>query len=265
MSTKRANTEVNASLTQTSMGPISASTRAAACSTAWWSAVSTLIVRAWPPRSRTSRAAASRPALPRASSTTWSPSPANRRALARPMPPDAPVMTTTRGLFLGFMCSSSECWVSAGCAGVAPSPGAGLEALGAHPCLAQAVGGLHELGVDEGLGQVAAQLALDDVVLLSQKSRRPHGGAVALEPAQGVLASTEVEQSERHPEAAQGERALGLMQWPVSVLAEPVDVAVVGELLEHRSDRGDVSRVVCRDRAPDPGQEQGCVHCVVVG
>src|SRR4051794_17094670 len=42
--------------------------------------------------------AASSPRSPRARSATVAPSSANRRADARPMPPDAPVTTTTRGL-----------------------------------------------------------------------------------------------------------------------------------------------------------------------
>src|SRR5690349_4323713 len=48
-----------------------------------------------PPSSLTSRAAASRPARPRASSASLQPCFANPRAVARPIPADAPVITAT--------------------------------------------------------------------------------------------------------------------------------------------------------------------------
>src|SRR5215467_10734461 len=51
--------------------------------------------RACPPRSSISRAAASRPLRPRARRAIFAPSCANLRAVARPMPPEAPVMTTS--------------------------------------------------------------------------------------------------------------------------------------------------------------------------
>ncbi len=90
-----ANTEVNASLTQMSIGPSSASTSSAAVKTASGSAMSTGTVMAVPPRSRTSSAAAFSPFLPRASSATLAPRMPYRRATARPTPPLAPVTTTT--------------------------------------------------------------------------------------------------------------------------------------------------------------------------
>src|SRR5690349_3794558 len=50
--------------------------------------------RAWPPARSTSAAAAFSPVAPRASSATFAPRSPNRRAVARPMPPLAPVTTT---------------------------------------------------------------------------------------------------------------------------------------------------------------------------
>src|SRR5947209_1057139 len=57
------------------------------------------MTRAWPPTSSTSRAAASRPARPRASNATLQPCLANSRTVARPMPADAPVITTISGMY----------------------------------------------------------------------------------------------------------------------------------------------------------------------
>src|SRR5436190_2272845 len=78
-----------------SIGPSSLSVACAAASTWSGSATSVGRTRAFPPRSSTSRAVASRPAWPRARSAIFAPSCANLRAVARPIPPDAPVMTTT--------------------------------------------------------------------------------------------------------------------------------------------------------------------------
>src|SRR4051794_38202756 len=84
-----------ASLTQTSMSPSSLVARSAAASTCAASATSVGMASARPPSSRTSRAAASRASSLRATSATASPRLANSRAVARPMPADAPVMTVT--------------------------------------------------------------------------------------------------------------------------------------------------------------------------
>ena len=104
MSTNRAKTEVNASLTHTSMGPSSASTVSAA-------ALEGLVVGGVDADRQggaagaadLAAAAASSPVLPRARRATRSPRAANMRALARPMPPEAPVMTTTRGVVRGWV------------------------------------------------------------------------------------------------------------------------------------------------------------------
>jgi len=83
-----------ASFTQTSIGPHSRSTRSAAASTADSSATSVGSTIASPPACSISRFAASRPSIPRATRATRQPFSPKRRAVARPTPADAPVMTT---------------------------------------------------------------------------------------------------------------------------------------------------------------------------
>jgi hypothetical protein len=85
-----------AQLIQTSIGPSSASTLPAARSTASWSATSTTIGNATPPLRSTSEAAACSPSWPRASRPTRHARRPNARAVARPIPAEAPVMTTQR-------------------------------------------------------------------------------------------------------------------------------------------------------------------------
>src|SRR4051794_9325840 len=94
MSSKKAKTVVMASLIQTSIGPSSSSTAAAADSTAAASATSVGSVSARPPPSSTSRRAPSSAASLRPINPTDAPSRAKRRTTARPMPAVAPVMTT---------------------------------------------------------------------------------------------------------------------------------------------------------------------------
>src|SRR4051812_1992673 len=96
MSLNGANTDVIAQLTQTSIGPSSSSTCAAAASTASASATSTPIASPRRPAASTSLAAASRPSYPRARMATSSPFSAKARTVARPTPADPPVTTTTR-------------------------------------------------------------------------------------------------------------------------------------------------------------------------
>src|SRR5512133_3817566 len=139
MSTNRANTEVKATLTQTSISPKSSSIRSVTLSRAAASAVSTTYVAALPPRDSTSRRAPSSPRPPRERRATVSPRAANRRAVARPMPPEAPVTATTRGVSEALLMRSPR--------------GVG----------GQGVRGLDQQRVDEGLRQVATQLSLDDV------------------------------------------------------------------------------------------------------
>ena len=112
-SSKGAKTELKASLTQTSIGPTSRSTRSAAANTASASAMSTGYGYGAPPAARTSCAAPASPCSPRASSTTRSPRAANPTALARPTPAEAPVTTTVRPTPCSFPISlrSTHRWV----------------------------------------------------------------------------------------------------------------------------------------------------------
>src|SRR4051794_36231232 len=85
-------------LTQMSIGPRASSTAPAADLTASQSARSVGSTSARPPASSISFFAPSSPSRPRAISAIWAPSCANLRAIARPMPDDAPVITTTSPL-----------------------------------------------------------------------------------------------------------------------------------------------------------------------
>ena len=76
----------------------------------------------------------------------------------------------------------------------------------------QGVCGLDQERVDEGLRQVAAQLALDDVELLGEQARRSERTPVALEPADRAIGVTLLVGSQREVEAAQQEGPLGLGQ-----------------------------------------------------
>src|SRR5690349_8664537 len=93
MSQTRANTDAIASLTQTSIGPSSASACSAAASTCVASATSVGMTSAVPPSRRTSSAAACSASSLRATSAMRAPRLANSRAVARPTPAEAPVRT----------------------------------------------------------------------------------------------------------------------------------------------------------------------------
>src|SRR5579862_4996433 len=87
---------VIASLIQTSIGPSSASTVAAALCTCSKRETSVVTTSPRPPADSTSLAAAASPAWPRANSPTWKPCRASSAATARPTPALAPVTTATR-------------------------------------------------------------------------------------------------------------------------------------------------------------------------
>ena len=73
----------------------------------------------------------------------------------------------------------------------------------------------------EGLGQVAPQLALADVVFLGVQAGRAAGRAAALESVRG---RSPIAAHLRHlgqPETAQQEGALGLVQCPAVVAEDP--------------------------------------------
>src|SRR3954464_9255620 len=92
-------TDTIALLIQMSVGPNFCSTVAAACSTASGSDTSSGSTSASPPNDSISRFAASSPSRPRAMSATRAPRRPNARAVARPTPAEAPVMTTTSRSF----------------------------------------------------------------------------------------------------------------------------------------------------------------------
>ena len=94
ISVNGANTDVNATLIHTSIGPNASSAWLAAESTWAGSATSVCTVSACPPAWRTSAAAPSSPERPRASSVTFAARRPNRIAVSRPMPALAPVITT---------------------------------------------------------------------------------------------------------------------------------------------------------------------------
>src|SRR5688500_13201397 len=82
-------------LIHASSGPKASSVRAAAASTASASDTSSGSTSAWPPRSSTSRAVTPRRSRPRAIRPRRAPRAASSRTVARPMPAEAPVTTTT--------------------------------------------------------------------------------------------------------------------------------------------------------------------------
>src|SRR5215211_6475075 len=94
MSSSGARTVTMALLTHTSIGPSSASAAAAAASTCSGSATSAGSASARAPSPSTSRRAPSSPSRPRAIRPRFAPRSANSRAVARPTPAEAPVMTT---------------------------------------------------------------------------------------------------------------------------------------------------------------------------
>ena len=111
--------------------------------------------------------------------------------------------------------------------------------------------------MDEGLGEVAAQLALGDVEFFGEQAGWAAGGAVAFKPAGGgdVLALLVV--GEGHPETAEQEGAFGLAERSFVGLVA-VAVAVVGELGRSMACRVAVrARVGGGDRAAEGRQEQG--------
>ena len=126
--------------------------------------------------------------------------------------------------------------------------GRGRRSRWSHARLGGALGGLEQQGVDERLGEVAAQLALDDVVLLGEQAGLSQGAAVALEPAHRAGDVALVEGGQREVEPAQHE-APSASCTGGRVLPEPVDVAVVGEVLDDPAHR--------RDLAGDAGVRDG--------
>src|SRR4051794_3385259 len=147
------------------------------------------------------------------------------------MPPEAPVTTITCGVSEAVFMGSSWTVVD------------------------ENVRGLDEERVDEGLRQVAAQLALDDVELLGEQPGRSEGATGPLEPPDGAVGVALLVGGQGQVEAAQQEGTLGLVQRPRAV-TEAVDVAVVGQVLDHRPPGRYAAGVVGWDRSANRGQQQ---------
>jgi hypothetical protein len=118
--------------------------------------------------------------------------------------------------------------------------------------------------VHEGLGQVSAQLALVDVVFLGVQAGRAACRAVALEPACRGAGVAELLRGLDHPEPAQQERALALMQRP-GVMAEPVHVPAAGDPVLYRADGRAAARVVGRQGSADHRQQQRGIDARALG
>ena len=116
--------------------------------------------------------------------------------------------------------------------------------------LVETCGALEHPGVHEGLWQVAAQLSLDDVVLLGEQAGRATRGAVAFEPSERLDGMVLLQFGQAHHEAAQQERTFGLMEGAF-IVAEPVGVVVGGELVSVGLQGAERSRVVRVQCAPD--------------
>src|SRR5436305_5722318 len=101
--------------------------------------------------------------------------------------------------------------------------------------------------------QVAAPLTLGDVVFFGEQSGRPTGRPVAFEPCAGGERFASLVIGQRQEETAQREGALSLSEFSV-VMAEPVDVALLHQLLAHRLDSGDAARVGGGQRTTDRRQ-----------
>src|SRR4051812_13384764 len=87
--------ETPALFTQVSNRPNSATAAAATAATSCWRPTSATTGSAWPPDRRISLASSCRACSFRAARTTFAPRCAAHRAVTRPMPLEAPVMTTT--------------------------------------------------------------------------------------------------------------------------------------------------------------------------
>ena len=109
------------------------------------------------------------------------------------MPALAPVMTTVCVIAIHL---SSTCQCSVVVDGV----------------VGQGRGALQHQRVRERLGQVAAQLALPDVVFLAEQSRGSTGGPVALEPAHRAMIMAQLMFGERHHESTEQEGAFGVAE-----------------------------------------------------
>lgn len=116
--------------------------------------------------------------------------------------------------------------------------------------------------MDEGLGQVPAELALLDVELLGEQPRGTAGSPCPIEPAHGLRPIPVLQVGERRPEAAQEERSLGLANWPL-VGSEAVEEPIHREVVDNGSERTTRPRIRARKRPAHAGVEQRGIKAVV--
>ncbi len=135
---------------------------------------------------------------------------------------------------------------------------------GVLPRVGKAGGALEHQGVHKGSGQVAAELALADVVFLGVQPRRSAGGPVAFEPAGRLHLPSLLVQGQGHGEPAEQERPLGVTQ-RAGLLAEPVQEVVLGELALQGGQGGQGAGIIRGQRAADSGQQQRGVQAVILG
>ena len=130
----------------------------------------------------------------------------------------------------------------------------------------QTGGALEQECVDECLGQVAAELALDDVELLGQQPGWSAGGAGSFEPVRAAPTwSPCVVAGEHHPEAAEQERAFGVAERVVVGGGSGRRSLPCSDVRRPRVSVARVRGVVRGYCAPMRGQEQGGVERGVVG
>jgi hypothetical protein len=113
--------------------------------------------------------------------------------------------------------------------------------------------------VDEGLGQVAAQLTLSHVKFLRHQTGGTTRRAVALEPAGRSQVVTLLAPGQRQEESAQQKGSLGFTEGTL-VRLEAVAVPVVGQLRLHRVQGGDGARIIRGQRTADGRQQQRGVN-----
>src|SRR5699024_1629130 len=136
-----------------------------------------------------------------------------------------------------------RCLPAGSAGGLAPGGGSGATDRLLTPVPAQLDRGLQQQRVHECLRQIAAELPLGDVVLLGIESGWTTGCPVPLEPGTGLRVLTLLRTGQRSDEAAEQERPLGLSQRS-PVVPEPVDVPVLGQLVQDRCQSGSGPRVL---------------------
>ena len=128
----------------------------------------------------------------------------------------------------------------------------------------EGVCGLDQERVDEGLGRLPRSWRWTTSNSSVNRPGGPRAPRLRSNQRTAPVAVSLLVRGERQVEAAEQERALGLVQRSRS-LSEPVHVAVGGELVDDRSPGRPAARVVGGDGAAERGQQQGGVDAGVVG